>query len=227
MWRDWLLCNHLRHTNAGVAVEDGGHPAMGGSEQVERPGVVPGPAIVVAALTVMALAAIASLPLLDLAAASVLTAVVIVGFVPIGIWWSRRRGVVDVTPLWRRPPSASFHLSLVAPTAGVAPVAGALVWGALAVDAPLRARWLASRPAFEAAVESAGADDGRIGLFSIRHVRRDGEAVIFTEANGAFFDDAGFAYLPDGPHPGLENGSFESPQYTHLGGPWYSWAAGW
>jgi hypothetical protein len=45
--------------------------------------------------------------------------------------------------------------------------------------------------------------------------------------DGAFFDDAGFAYLPEGPTASLENGSFESPVFRHLGGPWYRWTASW
>ena len=40
-------------------------------------------------------------------------------------------------------------------------------------------------------------------------------------------DDADFAYLPDGPNPSLENGSFESPAFKRLGGGWYSWTASW
>src|SRR5919108_100061 len=40
-------------------------------------------------------------------------------------------------------------------------------------------------------------------------------------------DDAGFAYLPDGPDPALEAGWFESPDFHHLGGPWYAWTASW
>lgn len=41
---------------------------------------------------------------------------------------------------------------------------------------------------------------------------------IFYEAHRAGFDDAGFAYL---------NGPLESPRFSHLGGPWYSWSATW
>lgn len=51
--------------------------------------------------------------------------------------------------------------------------------------------------------------------------------VVFQERNGNLFDDAGFAYLPGGPTPDLENGSFESPIFRHLGGAWYSWTASW
>jgi hypothetical protein len=47
------------------------------------------------------------------------------------------------------------------------------------------------------------------------------------EATGDFLDDAGFAYLPDGPDPELGNGSFEVPQFVHLSGDWYSFTSSW
>ncbi|MGY0002335.1 hypothetical protein [Micromonospora sp. I033] len=50
---------------------------------------------------------------------------------------------------------------------------------------------------------------------------------MFYEANGYLIDDAGFAYLPDGPSPDLETPDFESPVFKHLGGAWYSWTASW
>jgi hypothetical protein len=123
----------------------------------------------------------------------------------------------------------------------VAPVVGALTLALVGIDAPLHARWALSRGAFEQVVETGTPSsphvtgDGwqgveapdRIGLYRIPSVSRRGEAVIFWEAHGAFIDDAGFAYLPDGPDPALEAGWFESPEFRHLGGPWYAWTASW
>jgi hypothetical protein len=124
----------------------------------------------------------------------------------------------------------------------VAPAVGALALVLVALDTPLHARWALSRGAFEDVVEAGpasspdavGADrwqgieaPDRIGLYRITSVSRVGEAVIFWEAHGAFIDDAGFAYLPDGPDPALEAGWFESPTFHHLGGPWYTWTASW
>jgi hypothetical protein len=53
------------------------------------------------------------------------------------------------------------------------------------------------------------------------------QGVIFEEANGGLVDDSGFAWLPHGPDPSMENGSFERPEFRHLSGPWYAWTASW
>lgn len=121
-----------------------------------------------------------------------------------------------------------------------------LVWlvaaGLIVADVPLRARWALSRGAFEDAVADIGPADrdgavsgdwhavdvpGRIGLYDITAAYTVDEGVIFYEPNGAFIDDAGFAYLPGGPSDALENGRFEMPTYRHLGGDWYAWTASW
>lgn len=52
-------------------------------------------------------------------------------------------------------------------------------------------------------------------------------AIFYDTTGTGFLDDAGIAYLPDGPNASLENGSFEIPDFKHLGGPWYSWGASW
>ncbi len=116
----------------------------------------------------------------------------------------------------------------------VAPAAGVLVVMLIVADVPLRARWSVNRSDFEAVVDEAMKDEDyssiesqRLGFYDITHIYRQGEAVIFYERNGVFFDDAGFAYLPNGPFPELENGGFEAPQFRHLGGPWYAWTASW
>lgn len=100
---------------------------------------------------------------------------------------------------------------------------------------PLHLRWELSKPAFAATVTDVGlAGQGgvepgrrsRIGLFRVTNVVPVSGGILFYEANGSLFDDAGFAYLPAGPDPGLENGSFESQVFRHLGGPWYTFTAG-
>ncbi|MBM7785503.1 hypothetical protein [Tenggerimyces flavus] len=66
-----------------------------------------------------------------------------------------------------------------------------------------------------------------MGSYEVIRVETVPGGVLFYEANGNLFDDAGFAYLPGGPTPELENGGFESPNYRHLGGPWYAFTASW
>jgi hypothetical protein len=121
----------------------------------------------------------------------------------------------------------------------VAPMCGVAVLALLVADVPLQARWALSRGAFEDVAESAIAPAGgssswaevnvpeRIGLYDVVSAVRVPQGVIFWEATGNFMDDAGFAYLPDGPAEVEANGSFESPRFHHLDGPWYTWTASW
>jgi hypothetical protein len=116
----------------------------------------------------------------------------------------------------------------------IAPAAGVLALTLILADVPLRARWYIGRSDFEAVVDEAMEDEDyssiesqRIGLYNITYVYRQAEAVIFYERTGVLSDDAGFAYLPNGPFPELENGGFERPEFRHLGGPWYAWTASW
>jgi hypothetical protein len=105
---------------------------------------------------------------------------------------------------------------------------------------PLTVRWEISRPWFDAQVADlppvtfSDSDDwhGRdvppvVGLYRIVSIEQAPAGVIFYEATGSLFDDAGFAYLPAGPQPSLATGSFEDPQFRHLGGHWYAWTASW
>lgn len=147
-----------------------------------------------------------------------------------GVWvaravlfvWGRRKGL-DVG-------SARWFL--------VAPIGGLIVVSLLVAAVPLRARWELSDDAFAAIVSDAppatektewvGFDvPSRIGSFEITAAYRVGDAVILYEKNGYLSDDAGFAYLPSGPFPELNTGSFESPRFRHLSGPWYAWVASW
>lgn len=120
-----------------------------------------------------------------------------------------------------------------------APLIGVLVVALVVTDVPLRSRWAMSRGAFEAIVATmppAGMVEQdwarvpvptRIGAYHITAAVMVPEGVLFWEATGSALDDAGFAYLPDGPKPTLRSGSFEAPSFTHLGGAWYSWTASW
>lgn len=131
---------------------------------------------------------------------------------------------------------------------GVAPIVVAIgataLWAVTWVTQwPLDVRFAASESDFQAVVEQidpAAAQhvvaDGwgdpvavpkRIGTYEISNASVVHGGVIFYEAHGNFFDDAGFAYLPQGPTDDLANGGFESPQWQHLRGPWYSWTASW
>jgi hypothetical protein len=116
----------------------------------------------------------------------------------------------------------------------LAPAAGVVALALIVADVPLKARWALSRSDFAAVVDEAfeegdfaSTEDQRIGLYNVTHLYRQGEAIIFYERTGMFSDDAGFAYLPNGPFPELENGGFERPEFRHLGGPWYAWTASW
>ncbi|MGC5021853.1 hypothetical protein [Micromonospora sp. DT47] len=120
----------------------------------------------------------------------------------------------------------------------IAPVMAVVVLALLVTGVPLRARWALSRAAFETVVAEMPASTAAtrfdrvdapatIGGYRIISAYLVPGGVVFYEAHGAFFDDAGFAYLPGGPSPTLGNGSFESPTFRPLGGGWYRWTASW
>ena len=115
----------------------------------------------------------------------------------------------------------------------IAPLTVFGVVGLAETGAPLTVRFAVGRPSFDRALAALPAaqesDHGaHVGTYSITRWRRvSGGGVIFYEANGDFFDDAGFAYLPHGPSESLADGSFESPQWNDLGGGWYSFTASW
>jgi hypothetical protein len=119
----------------------------------------------------------------------------------------------------------------------VAPVAGLLVAASVYSALPLQVRFAASRPAFDRVISELPPPGGggfyflgsrQIGSYRIDEAHHVHGGVIFSEHNGDVFHNAGFAYLPDGPTPGLANEyDFEAPAWRHLGGPWYSWTATW
>ncbi|MET8832977.1 hypothetical protein ABZV78_03545 [Micromonospora sp. NPDC004540] len=109
----------------------------------------------------------------------------------------------------------------------------------LVAGAPLQARWAMSRGAFEQVVATLPTTSpvsgewssvpvpSRIGAYRITAAYPVPGGVVFHDANGYLIDDAGFAYLPQGPTPDLKTPDFESPVFKHLGGAWYSWTASW
>jgi hypothetical protein len=121
----------------------------------------------------------------------------------------------------------------------VGPLLGVVIAAAYLGRVPLDARWAVARPAFDAAVRTVPAYNGvdgqqqsadvprEIGGYRIVYATVVPAGVIFYEETGALFDDAGFAYLPDGPSDSLANTTFEAPRFHSLGGPWYSWTASW
>lgn len=114
----------------------------------------------------------------------------------------------------------------------VAPAALVVVAMMIVGSVPLRLRWRTSTDAFDraaAAYEASGAvpAPGRYGSYRITAVRIVPGGLLFDEETDNGLDDAGFAWLPDGPTPALENSGFERPSWVHLGGPWYAWTASW
>jgi hypothetical protein len=113
---------------------------------------------------------------------------------------------------------------------------GAVVLGALlSASVPLRLRWELSKPAFDDAVEEVRSDPegwstwtrGRIGMYTVNVVRVVPQGILFYDDVGSFIDDAGFAYLPEGPSDDMVSGVFENPQWFALGDHWYAWTASW
>lgn len=137
----------------------------------------------------------------------------------------------------------------------IAPLVGVLTIGLLHTSAASRLRFtLVDRARFEAVVAQAPAavialpdhdltDDesyqtmgtfpghcpSQIGSLHIRECATFAAGYLFYDSVGSgFVDDGGVAYLPAGvPTHDVGNGSFESPQFEHLAGPWYAFASSW
>ncbi|MCC5947333.1 MAG: hypothetical protein JJT89_02665 [Nitriliruptoraceae bacterium] len=117
----------------------------------------------------------------------------------------------------------------------LAPVGGVLVTAVLASGLAFDARWAASEDSFEVAAQAAadGASGGtstiaRVGLYRVFIPPIViGDAVVFHHPDGGgVFDDAGFAYLPEGLTPEIA-GSFESLRVMPIDGDWYRWWSSW
>lgn len=137
----------------------------------------------------------------------------------------------------------------------LAPLVGVLMASLVQTGAASRLRFaLVERPAFESVVgrapvpvvdlpdqdltdeessELEGAFPGPcpawIGTLRIRGCSTFAAGYLFyDEAGSGFIDDGGVAYMPEGiPQFDVGNGSFESPQFRHLVGPWYAFASSW
>ncbi|GAA3635074.1 hypothetical protein GCM10022236_42100 [Microlunatus ginsengisoli] len=113
---------------------------------------------------------------------------------------------------------------------------------------PIKARWLLSEPVFNAIVERAGPptlrpadpddeDEGWseldpcptvIGTYLVNECSQFPGGYLFWDSAGSgLIDDGGVAYLPNGIPDDLDTGWFESPEFTHLHGPWYAFASSW
>jgi hypothetical protein len=106
---------------------------------------------------------------------------------------------------------------------GIVIVAGVIALSSL----PLHLRFGVSRPFLtEAAADvSVGAEvvDEPVGLYQITSIEIRGGSSIFTEENGGFWSEGGFAHLPNGPAaPELQEWSQEV-RLQSMGGNWYSW----
>lgn len=125
----------------------------------------------------------------------------------------------------------------------VVPLIGLVVVVLHLTDVPVRVAFEPSREEFTELAQQLLADDitdedpqwdlvnptvpERIGMFSLWDTARVlPEGVLLFERQGAGFDDAGFAYLPDGRLP-AGDGSFESPDFRSLGGGWYAFTSSW
>lgn len=155
--------------------------------------------------------------------------------VGLGAWWF----VALIVQCVRRAPYRERFL--------FAPIGVVLLVGLLAVSASLHLRWRLSQGNFDHVVTSLqrysaspGGDDGywstvdlpgRIGSYCISSVRQVPGGYLFEECHGSLFDDAGFGWFPNTPDAEkIERssaGGIESPEFLHLGGPWYAWTAGW
>lgn len=227
-------------------LQDGGVPpvavgADASSPERDRSGRIAATTFVVVAAVLAAVVLYSlSVPGIDLwwflaASALLLSASIVVGFLLLQYLVRRARG--------DRPPFPRYLALML--------VLAVSVVGAALADLPLRARFELSRASFDEHVQDVlAAADGvptdrelfeldaaqqdavaplgstSIGSFVVSRVRVIPEGVLMYEQHGAFLDDAGFAYLPDGRFP-PGDGSFENPQFRSLGGGWYSFTSSW
>ena len=137
----------------------------------------------------------------------------------------------------------------VAPAFLVAPLGGMLLFGLSVANAPVKVVWAVNQGTFDAVVrdlqplpaptpsdcESDACISGvlnvpkRIGMYRVDGAERVHGGIIFwTDQECGLLDNAGISWFPDGrPEPEKLHGFFESPDFTHLRGPWYSWCASW
>lgn len=146
-------------------------------------------------------------------------AVLGVVWVLLAFLWIGRFGYVL---LRRRPTTGQIAAWLALP---VIVLAAAI---AVALDAPMRARFELSRPAMDSAAQDvlSGRRDpqtiDRIGLWEVERAERARGTFRFLVKESGLFDPVGFAYSPRGRPP-----NFSEDSYWHVSGPWYVWEEGW
>jgi hypothetical protein len=98
------------------------------------------------------------------------------------------------------------------------PIIVILCFALASVDAPFRARFELSRPAFQAAAAGYLAgntfDGGNVGLFHIDYVDRLPNGIWFEDLSLGFIDPCGLAYSADG-EPAIDYLTMD------LGGGWW------
>lgn len=145
------------------------------------------------------------------------------------VWGAR--GLTYLAARWRATARGSAWWFTIAPAAGV------VVLGLLVADVPLRVRWAFAHDDFAQAAELAPAPSPtgesvpfdvprRVGGYAISQAVRVGDAVLFYEATGALFDDAGFAYVPNGRAEELSI-HVAVRELRSLGDDWYAFTATW
>jgi len=113
---------------------------------------------------------------------------------------------------------------------------------AIAVNLPVKTRFLLSTRAFNQLVVRAGPPPARldvhtdkfsghcpvrVGLYAIDGCEMTDSGYLFFDPLGTgLVDRAGFAYLPNGSHIASEPG-LEVDGLVHLQGPWYAFEASW
>jgi hypothetical protein len=119
-------------------------------------------------------------------------------------------------------------------------LAAAVLVAGVVAQVPLKTRFAFSASAFQGTVRDAGPPTSRsddlnfsgscpswIGLYAIDSCESTGNGgvLFFDPLGNAMLDYAGFAYVPNGPQ--RDTSWLQSPQFTHLRGPWYAFVASW
>lgn len=200
------------------------HPRTSGATRVERECLRAAGLIGVGMLAAVALVWAATFP------GWPLTAGVILSVLALGGWLL----VVGAEP----PPPARW----LRPVALVAALVVAIGVGVLVErsgEAALQARFVRSRPAFDAAVVAAGTPTAtagqpwgaypgdcpdRLGSYPISGCRSFAGGYLFLQRRAAIGHDAGFAYAPEGPPAGEAETGLSADGFTPVVGPWYAWS---
>lgn len=90
-------------------------------------------------------------------------------------------------------------------------------------------RDLTEDESYRAYTDFPGPCPSSIGTLHIRDCATFPAGYLFYDRAGSgLLDDGGVAYMPAGaPSHDVGNGSFESPHFQHLAGPWYAFTSSW